>query len=104
MRVNANAVLRSWTLLAAFGGSYAPGIINHTPTHKTFEGENIRLFRGFTTIRESFVREIKFAKSACACNCAMRALCVCDMRVPGALRMLEGHTYIIIGQEHAFRD
>ena len=25
MRVNANAVLRSWTLLAAFGGSYAPG-------------------------------------------------------------------------------
>ena len=24
MRVNANAVLRSWTLLAAFGGSYAP--------------------------------------------------------------------------------
>ena len=27
MRVNANAVLRSWTLLAAFGGSYAPG--NH---------------------------------------------------------------------------
>ena len=28
MRVNANAVLRSWTLLAAFGGSYAPDIIN----------------------------------------------------------------------------
>ena len=27
MRVNANAVLRSWTLLATFGGSYAPGII-----------------------------------------------------------------------------
>ena len=29
MRVNANAVLhvRSWTLLAAFGGSYAPDII-----------------------------------------------------------------------------
>ena len=26
MRVNANAVLHSWTLLAAFGGSYAPGI------------------------------------------------------------------------------
>ena len=26
MRVNANAVLRSWTLLAAFGGSYAPAI------------------------------------------------------------------------------
>ena len=25
MRVNANAVLRSWTLLTAFGGSYAPG-------------------------------------------------------------------------------
>ena len=25
MRVNANAVLRSWMLLAAFGGSYAPG-------------------------------------------------------------------------------
>ena len=24
MRVNANTVLRSWTLLAAFGGSYAP--------------------------------------------------------------------------------
>ena len=24
MRVNANSVLRSWTLLAAFGGSYAP--------------------------------------------------------------------------------
>ena len=24
MRVNANAVLRSWTLLSAFGGSYAP--------------------------------------------------------------------------------
>ena len=24
MRVNANAVLRSWTLLATFGGSYAP--------------------------------------------------------------------------------
>ena len=31
MRVNANAVLRSWTLLAAFGGSYAPDIIY---THK----------------------------------------------------------------------
>ena len=28
MRVNANAILRSWTLLAAFGGSYAPGITN----------------------------------------------------------------------------
>ena len=28
MRVNANAVLRSWTLLAAFGGSYAPGNIH----------------------------------------------------------------------------
>ena len=28
MRVNANAVLRSWTLLAAFGGSYAPVIIH----------------------------------------------------------------------------
>ena len=28
MRVNANAVLRSWTLLAAFGGSYAPGIMH----------------------------------------------------------------------------
>ena len=27
MRVNANAVLRSWTLLAAFGGSYAPDCI-----------------------------------------------------------------------------
>ena len=27
MRVNANAVLRSWTLLAAFGGSYAPDIM-----------------------------------------------------------------------------
>ena len=27
MRVNANAVLRSWTLLAAFGGSYAPDTI-----------------------------------------------------------------------------
>ena len=27
MRVNANAVLRSWTLLAAFGGSYAPDYI-----------------------------------------------------------------------------
>ena len=26
MRVNANSVLRSWTLLAAFGGSYAPGV------------------------------------------------------------------------------
>ena len=26
MRVNANAVLRSWTLLAAFGGSYATHI------------------------------------------------------------------------------
>ena len=24
MRVNANAVLHSWALLAAFGGSYAP--------------------------------------------------------------------------------
>ena len=28
MRVNANAVLRSWTLLADFGGSYAPDIIH----------------------------------------------------------------------------
>ena len=28
MRVNANAVLRSWTLLAAFGGSYAPAYIH----------------------------------------------------------------------------
>ena len=28
MRVNANAVLRSWTLLAAFGGSYAPGTVH----------------------------------------------------------------------------
>ena len=26
MRVNANAVLRSWTLLAAFGSSYAPDV------------------------------------------------------------------------------
>ena len=26
MRVNANTVLCSWTLLAAFGASYAPGI------------------------------------------------------------------------------
>ena len=33
MRVNANAVLRSWTLLAAFGGSYAPVIVytNYSP-------------------------------------------------------------------------
>ena len=30
MRVNANAVLRSWTLLAAFGGSYAPGLTHQT--------------------------------------------------------------------------
>ena len=30
MRVNANAVLRSWTLLAAFGGSYAPGAMHLT--------------------------------------------------------------------------
>ena len=30
MRVNANAVLRSWTLLAAFGGSYAPGTMYHS--------------------------------------------------------------------------
>ena len=30
MRVNANAVLRSWTLLAAFGGSYAPAYDNRT--------------------------------------------------------------------------
>ena len=28
MCVNANAVLRSWTLLAAFGGSYAPDNID----------------------------------------------------------------------------
>ena len=30
MRINANAVLRtcSWALLAAFGGSYAPGYTN----------------------------------------------------------------------------
>ena len=28
MRVNANAVLRSWTLLAAFGDSYAPDTID----------------------------------------------------------------------------
>ena len=28
MRVNANAVLRSWTLLVAFGGSYAPDMYN----------------------------------------------------------------------------
>ena len=28
MRVNANAVLRSWTLLAAFGDSYAPDVIH----------------------------------------------------------------------------
>ena len=27
MRVNANAVLRSWTLLAAFGGSCPPGLV-----------------------------------------------------------------------------
>ena len=29
MRVNANAVLRSWMLLAAFGGSYAPALYHH---------------------------------------------------------------------------
>ena len=29
MRVNANTVLRSWTLLAAFGGSYAPDITKY---------------------------------------------------------------------------
>ena len=34
MCVNANAVLRSWTLLAAFGGSYAPDIIEQTPSIK----------------------------------------------------------------------
>ena len=28
MRVDTNAVLHSWTLLAAFGGSYAPGAIH----------------------------------------------------------------------------
>ena len=35
MRVNVNAVLRSWTLLAAFGGSYAPDII-HVHVHVQF--------------------------------------------------------------------
>ena len=34
MRVNANTVLRSWTLLAAFGGSYAPdNIYTHVRIH-----------------------------------------------------------------------
>ena len=35
MHVKANAVLRSWTLLAAFSGSYAPDSI-HVDTHCLF--------------------------------------------------------------------
>ena len=35
MRVIANAALRSWTLLAAFGGSYALGI-NYASLRQTF--------------------------------------------------------------------
>ena len=33
MRVNANAVLRSWTLLAAFGSSYAPVSVHTGALH-----------------------------------------------------------------------
>ena len=39
MRVNANAVLRSWTLLAAFGGSYAPDTLHVTLIFKLQQSE-----------------------------------------------------------------
>ena len=39
MRVNASAVLRSWTLLAAFGGSYAPAIIKYGNYHGRLIGK-----------------------------------------------------------------
>ena len=52
MRVNANAVLRSWTLLAAFGGSYAPGhtcIIPYISIEFNLKDMNTNLAKLFNT-------------------------------------------------------
>ena len=46
MRVNASAVLRSWTLLAAFGGSYAPDIIH---VHVVLSTTNVHVHVALST-------------------------------------------------------
>ena len=64
MRVNANAVLRSWTLLAAFGGSYAPDIMYNTLDSRTCIGsrdpycvwdtqDNVCIFNTFQAVQNS---------------------------------------------------
>ena len=52
---------------------------------ETFEGENFRVFRGFVKV---------FSAKFCNPQCTR---CV----YAGALRMREGHTYIIIGPEQS---
>ena len=50
MRVNANAVLRSWTILAAFGGSYAPGITYTITDGGADKGSNVGGIAGGTIV------------------------------------------------------
>ena len=50
MRVNANAVLRSWTLLAAFGGSCAPAYTNTRKNHTKHKNAFRLLFMHRTVV------------------------------------------------------
>ena len=54
MRVNANAVLRSWTLLAAFGGSYAPAITYGTAAKQSEQMGNVEHLKASHCLHHNF--------------------------------------------------
>ena len=74
MRVNANAVLRSWTLLAAFGGSYAPAEIHTQDNYNTY-----------TLIRKFTCRQFLLIQQLCAIHISSQVFKGSDLLVRTSL-------------------